>query len=45
MFEKTHKSKRNQGRQIDWPEHLKSDNDKQLFEEVVTSLNELCIVR
>jgi hypothetical protein len=45
MFEKIHKSKRNQGRQIDWPEHLKSDNDKQLFEEVLSTLNELSIVR
>ncbi len=45
MFEKVHKSKRNQGLQIDWPEHLKSNNEKQLFEEVLSALNELCIVR
>jgi hypothetical protein len=44
MFVKVQKSKRNQGRLIDWPEHLKSDNEKQLFEEVVSTLNELCIV-
>ena len=45
MFEKMHKSKRNQGPQIDWPEHLKSDNEKLLFEEVLSTLSELSIVR
>ncbi len=45
MFEKMHKSKRSQGPQIDWPEHLKSDNEKLLFEEVLSTLSELSIVR
>jgi len=45
MFQKIQKPKRNHGPQIDWPEHLKSDNEKQLFEEVLSTLNELCVVR
>ena len=45
MSKKIHKAKRNHGPQIDWPEDLKSDNEKQLFEDVLSTLNELCIAR